>query len=58
MKIQLTGYGHINDGKERCQKILKNLKENKKISDLLQAKDKEDFKSKMIRYEKNRQLGL
>ena len=33
------------------------LKENKKISDLLQAKNKEDFKKIMVRYEKNRELG-
>jgi len=33
------------------------IKENKKISDLLQAKNKEDFINKMVRYEKNRNIG-
>ena len=33
------------------------IKENKKISDLLQAKNKEDFINKMLHYEKNREIG-
>ena len=33
------------------------IKENKKISDLLQAKNKKDFKNKMVHYEKNRKTG-
>ena len=33
------------------------IKENKKISDLLQAKNKEDFINKMIHYEKKREIG-
>ena len=33
------------------------IKENKKISDLLQAKNKEDFINKMVHYEKNREIG-
>ena len=33
------------------------LKENKKISDLLQATNKEDFINKMVHYEKNRERG-
>ena len=30
---------------------------NKKISDLLQAKNKEDFINKMVHYENNRKIG-
>ena len=33
------------------------LKENKKISDLLQAENKEEFINKMIHYEKKREIG-
>ena len=33
------------------------IKDNKKISDLLQAKNKEEFINKMIHYEKNRKIG-
>ena len=32
------------------------IKENKKLSDLLQAENKEEFISKMIHYEKNRKI--
>ena len=33
------------------------LKENRKISDLLQAKNKEEFINKMVHYEKIRKIG-
>ena len=56
--LKLPDDTHIYPGHDYGNIPSISLRENKKISDLLQAKDKEDFKSKMIRYEKNRQLGL
>ena len=54
--LKLPGDTHIYPGHDYGKVPSISLKENKKISDLLQAKNKEDFKNKMVHYEKNRQL--
>ena len=48
---------HIYPGHDYGEFPSLTIKENKKISDLLQAKNKKDFKNKMVHYEKNRKTG-
>ena len=48
---------HIYPGHDYGELPSVTIKENKKLSDLLQAKNKEDFKNKMAHYEKNRKIG-
>ena len=55
--LKLPGDTHIYPGHDYGEVTSISLKENKKISDLLQAENKEEFINKMIHYEKNRKIG-
>ena len=55
--LKLPGDTHIYPGHDYGEVPSISLKENKKISDLLQAENKEEFINKMIHYEKNRKIG-
>ena len=55
--LKLPDETHIYPGHDYGKVPSITMKENKKISDLLQAKNKEDFKNKMVHYEKNRKTG-
>jgi len=55
--LKLPSDTHIYPGHDYGQVPSITMEENKKISDLLQAKDKEDFINKMHNYEKNRKKG-
>ena len=55
--LRLPDDTHIYPGHDYGKVPSITIKKNKKISDILQAKNKEDFKNKMAHYEKNRKLG-
>ena len=55
--LRLPDDTHIYPGHDYGDRPSITMKENKKISVLLQAKNKEDFINKMVHYEKNRELG-
>ena len=55
--LRLPDDTHIYPGHDYGHVPSITLKENKKISDLLQATNKEDFINKMVHYEKNRERG-
>ena len=55
--LKLPDETHIYPGHDYGKVPSITMEENKKISDLLQAKNKEDFINKMVHYEKNRKTG-